>query len=213
MADIYNTEDLIIEPEVEDILGEPNPVPVQTDVTTNVLNAGPLPVEPTPFTIEQYFGTLQNAVLNVWKLHLATKRHFEHVELERTYHILLSITDRLIEMYMGCVGNTLDPNTFFNTLPYEPDTLTYLNSLTLFVRAGRNELFDPKNHSEIYSILDELLTELDQVSYKIKTFKEEPIQTYEEFSYSYEKSLNEGCDCDYEGCDCDYEGSDEEEEE
>lgn len=209
MSDINNN--LVLEPEVEDIIGDVQPVapgllqePVFGDGTVPESN----PVANTP---EQFFGTLQNAMLNVWRFHLSTKRHFEHVELERTYHVLLSITDRLVEMYQGHTGIVIDPAAYFNVLNTPTDSISCLIELRDYVRATSKEVFSMDDFSELFSTVDELLTELDVVIYKLQTFKEEPIQTFEQFTFAHEQEpLNEGCDCG--GDDCDDCNDDEEEE-
>lgn len=224
MSDIYNTEDLVLEPEVEDILDTPvpgEPTPAACPDCGDTYEPLPTPVtepEPIPdYTPELFFGTLQSAVMIFWKYHLATNKHFEHVELERTYHCLLSCTDRMIEVHQGYTGQVIDPSLYYSVFLMTPgeDVKVYIQKLVTFIRGARVHLFDSENYSEMGNLIDEVLTELDTVYYKLNTFKENPIQTFEEFTYANRQSINEscGCDCGCEDCDCDDEdGNDEEEE-
>jgi hypothetical protein len=212
MADIYNNEDdTLLVPEV--------PVDVNT---ADVVPELPLPaVEPeccgeaglvadcAP-TIESFFGTLQEAVTIIWRYHLKTSKYSYHQTLHELYHDILWKVDRLIELYQGIQGLV---NDYINVIiPCGKSETVYLSELRDFIRVSRESLI-PKTETELWSLIDDLLSSIDSAKYKIDTFVESPIKTFESFCYENLNSLNE-CGCN--GDDCDYtddEITDEDEEE
>lgn len=175
-----------LKPEVEDITCE---VPVSAEQTmSDSINNGS--------TVGAFFGTLQESVVAIWKYHLSTNKHFIHVELERTYHLMLEYTDNLIEIYQGIIGGVLDKNDYVNTISYaDSDCLVYLTNLVNYINESKDVLFG--NYSDMLSKIDDILEGLDSVIYKLTAFKEEPVLTYESFCYSQYGKLNENCDnCD-----------------
>lgn len=192
---ICNSEDLVIEP-----ITTETPVPLEPETCPECEMT-----QDNYFTHPIYFGTLQNAVTTIWNYHLSTNKHYIHVELEALYHMLLGQADSLIEIYYGTQNMIPPTSTFINVLPScEKDCIQYLNDLSKFIRDGREQLFS-KDLTEIWSSIDDMLTIIDRTLYKLTSFKEEPIQTFEEFIYSSTHHLNESCG----DCDC----SDDEEEE
>lgn len=200
-----NTKEIVLEPEIEDITCD---VPVEPSVETDTCvidePVQDITNEQPQITTGTFFGTLQEAVVGVWKFHLSTNKHFEHVELDRTYNILLSYVDSLVEMYQGILGNVLDKNEYVNVVSYtDCDCKTYLNNLRAFVIQGKETLF--ATLSEMCSKIDDIIELLDTTIYKLNTFQEPVVQTFESFCYSHQyDDLNESC--------CDDENDDEEEE-
>ena len=175
-----------LKPEVEDITCEA-PVSVEQTMSDSINNGT---------TVGAFFGTLQESVVAIWKYHLSTNKHFIHVELERTYHLMLEYTDNLIEIYQGIIGGVLDKNDYVNTISYvDSDCLVYLTNLVNYINESKDVLFG--NYSDMLSKIDDILEGLDSVIYKLTAFKEEPVLTYESFCYSQYGKLNENCDnCD-----------------
>lgn len=192
MADIYNEEDIIIpetpivldtiddspvipmEPEAEPI---PQPIePVGTDT----------PVEQPNYTIGQYLGTLQESVVSIWKYHLHAKKHWIHVELDSLYHSMLELVDTVIEQYQGIVMGELSTTDYVNVLPVSDDMteLIFLMQLRDFVITGRKQLFE-ESLTELWSSIDDIIGTLDQTIYKLNSFQEQPIQTFEAFCYEH----------------------------
>lgn len=219
-----NIEDNIIIPEVP---GVDTPVPPIVDDTCIDVNPEPLVVDEEPIdlpsapvtcvsdnnseshvtTIGEYFGTLQESVVSIWKYHLSTNKHYIHVVLNETYHGMLGLVDSLIEQYQGIVVSTLPQTDYvntINTLDY-PEPLSYLFRLRDFVLTGRGEVFS-EHWSELLSTVDDILSLLDSTIYKLNSFKEEPVMTFESFCYALEHELNESFD------NCDDDNFDDEEE-
>ena len=150
-------------------------------------------IEQPTYTIQQYFGTLQDSVKIIWNYHLKTNKHFIHVELDYLYHFMLEKVDSLIETYMGTVGgNTID-TTFINTIfDIDKNEETYLRELVSYVMEGGKSLFT--NTSEILSIIDEIAIAIDKTLYKLSTFKEDAIKTFESFCYENLEHIQENDD-------------------
>lgn len=202
-------EDDIIIPEVP---GVDTPVPTVVDDTCIDVNPEPLvvdeePVEPIDLppvacvsdenskshvtTIGEYFGTLQESVVSIWKYHLSTNKHYIHVILNETYHGMLGLVDSLIEQYQGTVVYTLPQTEYvntINTLDY-PEPLAYLFKLRDFVSTGRGQVLSDQC-TELWSTVDDILSLLDSTIYKLNSFKEEPVMTFESFCYALEHDLN-----------------------
>ncbi|MCM1217026.1 MAG: hypothetical protein NC548_21215 [Lachnospiraceae bacterium] len=200
-ADVIGPE---LEPEIEDICGEE-----ECDSNT-LIEPLPLPdggTAESSYTIEHFFGTLQEAVTTVWRYHLQTRTHFIHVELNNLYHSILSIVDSLIEQYQGATSSVIENyyNAVFDIFPdsgEKKSVYEYLVELRCFILVCREKTI-PKDLTEIWSMSDEILSAIDIAIYKINTFQDDrAIKTYEEFCYENYKYLNENCDC----------GDDEEEE-
>lgn len=218
MSDFYKQEeDVILTPEVEDIASEcpdcdvpviepiegtegtqTNPIDIENTLAKPVSEFPETsePLVPT-ITIGQFFGTLQESVINIWKLHLNTKKHFIHQELDYLYHVMLAKTDSMIEQYMGIVGGTIPSNEYVNTIYLLPETteVLFLMQLRDYIIKGRNILFPPE-WSELWSTVDEVLSALDSTIYKLSNFDEQPVLTFEQFCFEKYKPLNESCeDC------------------
>ena len=58
----------------------------------------------TAKTIEEFFGTLQQATVETWKEHLKTDKYSNHMALDEFYKEVPEMVDTLIEDYMGIYG-------------------------------------------------------------------------------------------------------------
>lgn len=189
----------------EEILPEPAPeaeiAPVYVDPENPDIPAvvGE-PDAPTPegtirtVTLGEFFGTLQESVTIAWRYHLKTRKHYVHVELNNFYYSMLSKVDRLIEesqAIFGIIGDYV--NTVFD---YGKDELTYLNELRGYIVANRNDVIS-KEFTELHSALDDVLGEIDSIIYKLTTFQEPAIQTFEAFCYEHYDRLYESEEKDY----------------
>ena len=79
-------------------------------------------------TIEELFGTLQQAVVGSWRKHLRTAKYGKHVALNDFYEELPDLVDALIEGYMGATGKKI--KGYDNIIQSKNmNTLTYLQEL------------------------------------------------------------------------------------
>ena len=138
-------------------------------------------------TIEEYFGTLQQSVLDTWREHLKTSKHNIHVILNDFYEDMPEKVDALIEAWMSHNGKVED---YKNTLePKDMDPIAYLEQLRTFTKEGRELM----KESELESLVDDILSLIDSTLYKLK----ELTKTNEEFkmkslsNYIKESSVNE----------------------
>lgn len=144
-------------------------------------------------TIEEYFGTLQQSVLDTWREHLKTSKHNIHVILNDFYEDMPEKVDALIEAWMSHNGKVED---YKNTLePKDMDPIAYLEQLRTFTKEGRELM----KESELESLVDDILSLIDSTLYKLK----ELTKTNEEFkmkslsNYIKESSVNEAREIDY----------------
>ena len=168
-------------PEVEDIcMGEPD----SPSVDVPCISEDPKPEAPQ-YTLGGYFGTLQEAVVITWRYHLKTRKHYIHVELDSLYSKLIKLVDSVIEQTQADHGVITDYyNCVFDT--DSPENV-YFRNLRGYIIAGREYLFGD-GETAIWSTIDEIISELNSIIYKLETFNEEPIQTFE--SYCYENYHN-----------------------
>lgn len=144
-------------------------------------------------TIEEYFGTLQQSVLDTWREHLKTSKHNIHVILNDFYEDMPEKVDALIEAWMSHNGKVED---YKNTLePKDMDPIAYLEQLRTFTKEGRELM----KESELESLVDDILSLIDSTLYKLK----ELTKTNEEFkmktlsNYIKESSVNEAREINY----------------
>jgi hypothetical protein len=146
-----------------------------------------------------FFGTLQESITITWRYHLKTRKHHVHVALNEFYDKAIDIIDDIIEQYQGINGVVEDP--FTNCLCADGKTENeYLLDLKNFVETNKSLLGE---HSEINSTIDEFFALIDSTIYKIVSFNEHVVKSFEEFVY--EDYVSESC--------CGEEEDDDEEEE
>ena len=183
-----------IVPPVADIPVEPEPVVTEPcdgccDDSNCTCNAGENCATPV-VTIGQYFGTLQESVTIVWRFHLKTRKHHIHVTLNEFYEKALDVVDDIIEQYQGICGVVEEP--YVNCVVGEGKTeCAYLTELKAFVE--NNRCVASGGHTEIDSVIDEFLSLIDSTNYKLTSFCEHAVKSFEEFCY---EELNESCGCD-----------------
>ena len=129
-------------------------------------------------TIGSFFGTLQECVTITWRLHLKTRKHHIHVTLNEFYDKAIDIVDDIIEQYQGICGVVEEP--FANCITGDGKTeCEYLTELKAFVENNKCVL---GSHSEI-----------DSTIYKITSFCENEIKSFEEFVYEDYSAIKESC--------------------
>ena len=140
-------------------------------------------------TIGNFFGTLQECVTITWRLHLKTRKHHIHVTLNEFYDKAIDIVDDIIEQYQGICGVVEEP--FANCITGDGKTeCEYLTELKAFVENNKCIL---GSHSEIDSTIDEFLALIDSTIYKITSFCENEIKSFEEFVYEDYSAIKESC--------------------
>ena len=159
------------------ICDSPEEHPTPVDVAgTPVCGAG---CPASSVTVANIFGTLQECVTITWRLHLKTRKHHIHVTLNEFYDEALDIVDDIIEQYQGIYGIVEDP--FTNCVVGDGKSeCEYLTELKAFIENNRCVLGD---HSEINSTIDEFLALIDSTIYKITSFCENEIKSFDEFVY------------------------------
>ena len=140
-------------------------------------------------TVANIFGTLQECVTITWRLHLKTRKHHIHVTLNEFYDKALDIVDDIIEQYQGIYGVVED--TFTNCVVGDGKSESeYLTELKTFVENNRCVLGD---HSEINSTIDDFIALIDSTIYKITSFCENQIKSFDEFVYEDYNAIKEAC--------------------
>ena len=120
-------------------------------------------------TLQEYFGTIQQSFVEVWKNHLETSKFSDHKALNDYYDDIVDAVDKLIEDYQGIYGKLGDLKNTMDTKIDDP--IAYLSDLKNFVKDGRKELIK-KDDTEIWSDIDEVLSIIDSTLYKLKELGE-----------------------------------------
>jgi hypothetical protein len=122
-------------------------------------------------TIEELFGTLQQAVVGSWRKHLRTAKYGKHVALNDFYEELPDLVDALIEGYMGATGKKI--KGYDNIIQSKNmNTLTYLQELKKICKQGY-ELLD--DNEELEGLLDDIVNLINSTLYKVKELSESSI--------------------------------------
>lgn len=147
-------------------------------------------------TVAQFFGTIQESVTISWRMHLKTRKHRFHIALNEYYEDAIKIIDGIIEHYQGINGIVEEP--FTNCVIGDGKSeVEYFNELKTYINEKKTVLFA---ESELLSDIDDLLGLIDSTLYKLTSFCENAIKSYDEFIY--EDYIMESCDCDDDECDC-----------
>ena len=109
-------------------------------------------------TIEELFGTLQQATVASWRKHLRTAKYAKHEALDEFYKEMPEKVDALIEGYMGAHGKKI--TKFENILTSSNmNTLKYLQELKKVCKQG-------------YDLLDDIVNLINSTLYKVKELAE-----------------------------------------
>ena len=133
-------------------------------------------------TIEEYFGTLQQSFIEVWKDHLSTAKYSDHKALNDYYDDIVDAVDTLIENWQGKYGKTGELKNTMSTEVNKP--VEYLESLRDFTITGRDELIS-KEDTELWSDIDTILSIIDSTIYKLKELSESNIVSLKSFLYEH----------------------------
>ena len=188
--DIINTV-ICDNPEEHTLIPTDDIIPTPVDVPGTPECGAGCP-ENSVVTVANIFGTLQECVTITWRLHLKTRKHHIHVTLNEFYDKALDIVDDIIEQYQGIYGVVED--TFTNCVVGDGKSESeYLTELKTFIENNRCVL---GNHSEINSTIDEFLALIDSTIYKITSFCEHEIKSFDEFVYENYTTIKETCKYD-----------------
>lgn len=119
-------------------------------------------------TIEEFFGTLQQSVVESWRKHLKTDKYSEHIALNEFYEEMPELVDALIEAWMGINSKVKSYKNIFTE--EKMGTIEYLETLNEFVKSGKDDFLDGED--ELESLCDDILAQIDSTLYKIKELKE-----------------------------------------
>ena len=185
--DIINTV-ICDNPEEQTLIPTDDIIPTPVDVPGTPECGASCP-ENSVVTVANIFGTLQECVTITWRLHLKTRKHHIHVTLNEFYDKALDIVDDIIEQYQGIYGVVED--TFTNCVVGDGKSESeYLTELKTFIENNRCVLGD---HSEINSTIDEFIALIDSTIYKITSFCENEIKSFDEFVYEDYNAIKEAC--------------------
>ena len=188
--DIINTV-ICDNPEEQTLIPTDDIIPTPVDVPGTPECGAGCP-ENSVVTVANIFGTLQECVTITWRLHLKTRKHHIHVTLNEFYDKAIDIVDDIIEQYQGIYGVVED--TFTNCVVGDGKSESeYLTELKTFIENNRCVLGD---HSEINSTIDEFLALIDSTIYKITSFCEHEIKSFDEFVYEDYNAIKEACKYD-----------------
>lgn len=119
-------------------------------------------------TVEEFFGTLQQSVIETWRSHLKTSKYSAHMALDEYYKEMPELVDSLIEDYQGINGKI---QNYSNILEPQPmDAIDYLNQIRELVKFGREDFL--RGESELESDADAILSLIDSTIYKLKELSE-----------------------------------------
>lgn len=120
--------------------------------------------------IGEYFGTLQESFIIIWRKHLKANKNAVHVTLNEYYDDIVDALDGVIEGYMGLYGKVTNYTNTINGDNYD-NPVDYLTELRKFTIAGREELIDNKD-TELWGDIDTILSLIDSTLYKLKELTE-----------------------------------------
>jgi hypothetical protein len=136
--------------------------------------------------IEEFFGTLQQSVVESWRKHLKTDKYSEHIALNEFYEEMPDLVDDLIEAWMGINGKV---KTYKNNFTEEKmGTIEYLETLKEFVKTGKEDFME---EDELESLCDDILSQIDSTLYKIKELKENKFMDLKDFLTENNDNINE----------------------
>lgn len=142
-------------------------------------------------TVEELFGTLQQAVVGSWRKHLRTAKYGKHEALDEFYKEMPEKVDALIEAWMGANGKKI--GSFENLLKSANyNTLSYLKELKKICKQGYSILDD---NDELKSLLDDIVNLINSTLYKVKELSESSVIDLKD--YLMESLVEESCEYDY----------------
>lgn len=128
-------------------------------------------------TIEELFGTLQQAVVASWRKHLRAAKYSKHEALNDFYEEMPELVDKLIEDWMGVNGKKIKEYT--NIIKSKNmNTLNYLKELRRIAKQGYALM---QGEKELEADLDSIIDLIDTTMYKVKELNENRHMGLKEF--------------------------------
>ena len=118
---------------------------------------------------EDFFGTLQDSITAEWRKHLQADNHDIHVILDEFYKEMPELVDALIEAWQADHDVVKDYNNMLDAK--QVSALAFLEELKNFTKNGRSELLN--GESELESLCDDILAQIDSTIYKLKRLTKE----------------------------------------
>ena len=129
-------------------------------------------------TVEELFGTLQQAIVGSWRKHLRTAKYAKHEALDEFYKEMPEKVDALIEAWMGANGKKI--GEFKNLLSSANyNTLKYLGELKKVCKQGYAVLGE---NEELKSLLDDIVNLINSTLYKVKELSEAENKSYKDLA-------------------------------
>ena len=119
-----------------------------------------------------FFGTLQDSITAEWRKHLQADSHDEHVIIDEFYKEMPKLVDALIEAWQADHDVVKDYNNMLDAK--NVSALAFLEELKNFTKNGRKELLS--GESELESLCDDILSQIDSTIYKLKRLTKEGSQ-------------------------------------
>ncbi len=134
-------------------------------------------------SVEELFGTLQQSIIEEWRHHLKTSKYSKHMALDEFYKEMPEMVDKLIEDYIGAHEKL---EKYVNNFKAEEmNALEYLVLLKDFCKQGREDLL--KGDTELESDMDEIISFIDGIIYKVRELKESKMKNLTDFLYEAQK--------------------------
>ena len=125
--------------------------------------------------IEEFFGTLQQSMVETWRSHLMTNKYSEHIALDEFYSEIVDKVDALIENWIGTHEKVEE---YLNLLEGDFEALEYMEELRKVVVEGR----DLMDSSELESCVDDILGLIDRTIYKLRELTESKVTPLTKFT-------------------------------
>lgn len=118
---------------------------------------------------EDFFGTLQDSITAEWRKHLQADNNDVHTILDTFYKEMPELVDALIEAWQADHDVVKDYNNMLDAK--QVSALAFLEELKNFTKNGRSELLN--GESELESLCDDILAQIDSTIYKLKRLTKE----------------------------------------
>jgi len=116
--------------------------------------------------MEKYIGALFHSRTQTHVYHLQTSSYAKHVALGCYYDAIVPLIDSVVEMYQGMYGILRGyQGGVLKDLGDDQEIISYMDNLSQFVKAIREDLPQDKNLQNLY---DEVEGLIDSTIYKLK---------------------------------------------
>lgn len=124
----------------------------------------------TSYNCVEFFSKLLHCRNQIHVYHWQAESLSIHLALENLYKKLLKITDKLVEVRQGQIGEIIKGYKIDSNIDEEYKPLEHVEELIKYIKDNRNICFESSN-TEIQNIIDELLAIVERNYYKIKFLK------------------------------------------